>query len=122
MLKWFVNPEVATAAIREDKLIEEEDVECRPEKIPSSVLDDNVDVCLVRRYFSTDAWMVVQDVIERKKNKDVWECNECQHDLHDGRKSIICESCLRWYHFSCVGLTRAPKRKNWFCRRCYSNS
>ena len=52
-MKWFVDSNIATAAIREKKLIEEEeDVECRPEMIPSSVLDENVDVCLVHHYFS----------------------------------------------------------------------
>ena len=88
-MKWFVDSNIATAAIREKKLIEEEDVECRPEMIPSSVLNENVDVCLVRHYFSADAWMVVQDVIGRKAKMDLWECSVCQHDLHDGRKSRI---------------------------------
>lgn len=97
ILNWFVEPGVATAAIREGKLIEEE-VECRPEKIPCSVLDENVDVCLVRHHFSNDAWMIVQDVISRKAEMDVWVCNVCQHDVHDGRESIVCESCLKWYH------------------------
>lgn len=31
-------------------LIEEKFVECRPEKVSAAVLDDNVDVNLVRRY------------------------------------------------------------------------
>ncbi len=37
ILGWFVDPSEAKAAIKDDKLIEEEDVECRPEKIPCSV-------------------------------------------------------------------------------------
>ena len=114
ILKWFVDADIATAATRENKLIEEEHVECRPEKIPCSVLDENVD--MVRHYFTNDAWMVVEDVVERKAKMDVWECSVCQHDLHDGRKSIVCESCLKWYHFTCVGLTKDPKRKVWFCK------
>ena len=61
-------------------LIEEKFVECRPEKVSAAVLDDNVDVNLVRRYFSHDAWLVV-DVIERKKDMDLWICNVCQHEL-----------------------------------------
>ena len=40
-------------------LIDEADVECRPEKISHSVLDENVDICLVRQHFSTDAWTLV---------------------------------------------------------------
>ncbi len=113
ILNWFVDPPVARAAINDDKLIEEEEVECRPEKIPCSVLDENVDVCLVRQYFSSDAWKLVEEVMKNKA-KNVWVCTTCQNDLHS-KQSIICESCLMWYHFSCVGLTKQPKLKNWFC-------
>ena len=39
--------------IFDGKLIEEEQVECQPElKIPNSVLDENVDVHVVRSYFT----------------------------------------------------------------------
>jgi len=27
-----------------------------------------------------------------------------------------------WFHFKCVGLTRQPKSRNWFCRSCYAAS
>ena len=69
----------------------------------STRLDDNVDVNLVRRYFSHDAWLVV-DVIERKKDMDLWICNVCQYELGD---NIICESCLEWFHWKCVGVLLA---------------
>ena len=65
-----------------ETLIEEEEVECRP------VLDENVDRCLVRHYFNSDAWMIVQDVVDRKAEMDVWMCSVCQHNLHDGRQCI----------------------------------
>ena len=64
----------------------------------------------------------MEDVIARKAEMDVWMCSMCQHDLHDGGKSIICESCLKWYHFACAGLTKDPKRKNscvWTTRNCF---
>ena len=57
--------------MKDDRLIEEEDVECRPEKIPCSVLDQNVDICLVRSFFTNDAWMVVREVVRKKKELDV---------------------------------------------------
>lgn len=117
ILNWFVDPPVTTAAINSDKLIEEDDVECMPEKIPCSVLDENVDIYLVRRYFTSDAWKIVEDVMKNKAEINAWQCTTCQHDLHS-KESIICDCCLQWYHFSCVGLTKMPKRKNWFCRSC----
>ena len=97
-------------------LIEEDMVECRPEKVTNAIIDDNVDIHLVRRYFSNDAWMVLQDLVERKKEQDTWSCKSCCHDLEG--QSIICESCLEWFHFHCVGLVQQPKSKNWYCRQC----
>ena len=55
MLKWFVDAEVAAGAIEQPrKLIEEENVEVRPEQLPDALLDENVDVNvdvnLIRRF------------------------------------------------------------------------
>ena len=44
MLKWFVDFDVQDTK----KLIEEEDVEIRPENVPNAVIDDNVDIHLIR--------------------------------------------------------------------------
>ena len=88
--------------------------------VPNSVLDENIDVCLVRTYFSTDAWMIVEDIIRQKKKKTVWICSMCQHDLHSDQ-SFLCDSCLTWFHFRCVGLSKLPKKKHWFCRQCHAH-
>ena len=104
----------------EGTLIEEEVVECCPEKVSNAILDDLVDVNLVRRYFTTDAWLVVQDVMNKKKQINTWICNICQHDLQES-KSIVCEACLEWSHFKCIGLSKQPKTNNWFCRSCNAN-
>ena len=49
ILKWFVNGEVALLAMKDPKhLMQEESIEVRPEKFPDSVVDENVDVHLVR--------------------------------------------------------------------------
>ena len=44
MLEWFARKEVATSAINDGKLIEEDQIEVRPEKISDGVLDENVDI------------------------------------------------------------------------------
>ena len=117
MLSWFLDKDVVLAT-QNGKLVQEDDVECRPERVPNSVLDKNIDVFFIRKYFSTDAWLMVESILERKKIDDVWMCDACHRDLHS-EPSIICESCLTWYHFRCVGLTKHPKIKNWFCRSCH---
>ena len=45
-------------------LIEEEDVETRPERVPDAVLDENVDVYLIRKHFFNDAWLEVTNVVK----------------------------------------------------------
>ena len=68
MLRWFVDDDLVELALN-GELIEEEFVECRPEVVPNAVLDENVDVFLVRKYFTNDAWLLVTDVPERKRKK-----------------------------------------------------
>ena len=46
LLSLFVNKEVVKDAIDGSLLIEEH-VECKPERIPDSVLDENIDICLI---------------------------------------------------------------------------
>lgn len=116
-----MDKDIVEKAVRMQYLIAEEDVECRPERIPDAVVDENVDICLVRRHFSSDAWLMIEGVVEQKSEKMTWTCNICFHDLHT-EESIICDACLLWYHFRCVGLTSQPKSRHWFCRSCFAAS
>ena len=117
ILKWLVDDAVAEKVIQTDCLIEEEEVECRPERVQNSILDDNVDVCLIRKYFTNDAWKVVQDVLQLKEINTTWTCQICNSEV--SLDCVCCESCLCWYHYKCVGLVTKPKMKNWYCRQCY---
>ena len=50
-------------------------VECKPKRILDSVLDENVDVCLVHCSFSSDVWMLLETVLCKSKTKKiVWTC------------------------------------------------
>jgi len=104
---WFVDKKVAKRALRAHQLIEEEEVECRPERIPDAVVDENVDVHLVRRHFSSDAWLLIESVVKQKA-KMTWTCQTVYQDLHTDQP-FVCDSCLLWFHFKCVGLTRQPR-------------
>lgn len=122
MLKWFIdNDKVEDILKRHSELVSEEEVEVRPENLPDAVLDENVDVCLIRRFFTDDAWLAVMDAVEVKKAKSViYVCKICYHDLHQ-HPSIVCDHCLSWYHIHCAGLKREPKSKFWFCRKCHQS-
>ena len=90
----------------------------RPEKLPDAVLDENVDIHLIRRFFSIEAWLVVVDVVKQKQNNPVYICKCCYHDLEE-EPSIVCDHCLSWFHIKCVGLKSGPKSKHWYCRKCH---
>ena len=116
-----VDEEVAEKAVKMHHLIKEGEVECRPERIMDAVIDENVDVCLVRRHFSSDTWLLSEDVVMLKSKKMTWTCQACFHDLHT-EQSILCDSCLLWFYFRCVGLSRQPQSRNWFCHSCFAAS
>ena len=119
ILSWFVDSPEIESALKTGGLIEHQ-IECCPEKVSNAVLDVNVDVHLVRQYLTDDVWKLIEDVVERKKYCDVWLCKICYHDLHGSKseQSIICNSCLEWYHFSWAGVIAPPKMTYWFCRSC----
>lgn len=116
ILGWFVDEDVPEASYKSlgKKLIEEENVETRPERVLNAVLDENVDIHLIRKYFSNDAWLVVIDVFHQKQRSPVYVCKSCYRDLHK-QPSIMCDQCLMWYHIHCTGLKHEP----WYCRDCH---
>ena len=52
MFGWFVDKAIVKATIKslEKRLIEEEDVETRPKRVPNAVLDETVHIHLIRKY------------------------------------------------------------------------
>ena len=66
MLSWLLHKKDVLAALA-GELTEEEAVETRPERVPNSILDENVDIFLIRKYFSDDAWVMVESLLEHKR-------------------------------------------------------
>ena len=64
MLNWFVDQEVSERATRGGDLIVEDEVECGPENIPRKCLDDNVCIGQIRKYFSFDAWNLLEATMD----------------------------------------------------------
>ena len=119
MLRWFVEDSIVETAIKSlgKYLIDEEDVETRPERVPCAVLDENVDVHLIRKFFTNDAWLVVVIVVEQKQRNSNFIYKYCYHDLHKS-SSVVCEHCLSWYHIKRVGLKQELKVRYWYCHDC----
>ena len=117
-----VDPDVAAGAINGGKIIEEDEVEVRPEKVSASCLDENVCLESCRKYCSADAWMVIDSVVNALRKNPVWYCGRCTNPISDQtQSSVVCDCCLSWYHFDCLNLKQSPKSKMWFCSSCYDD-
>jgi len=47
-----------------------------------------------------------------------WTCAVSTSEFGANDKSVSCDRCLLWLHFSCANLKRAPAKKEWFCKQC----
>jgi len=41
--------------------------------------------------------------------------------LNEDANMVGCDMCRRWFHFSCIGLRRAPAKRQWHCECCKHN-
>ena len=74
------------------------------------VLDKNVNLTRIKRYFSKEAWNHLnKDIISPKKENAVYDCCVCHTDLHS-EDCVACDVCLNWYYVRCIGLRL--RRKN----------
>ena len=73
-------------------------------------LDENVCVRMVKKYFTIDAWMVVQNVMEVMQARRKWDCAACSLLLSTS-ESIACESCLDWFHPEVCGFEEGCEEK-----------
>lgn len=69
MLGWFVNSDVSDAALA-GHLVEEAEVESRPNQVPFSCLDEKVDLNAIRHLFTADALKVLDQVVLAKRNRE----------------------------------------------------
>ena len=112
MLSWFVDQHTIEKVLHENNppLIEENEVETRPERVPMKCLDENVSLIGIKRYFSFDAWKAIENVVKLLNEKGIWSCFICKIALNSSN-SVCCDDCLNWYHLKCVGFeSNLPKK------------
>ena len=108
MLQWFAEDSVVAKALS-GRLIEENEVETRPERVSSSCLDENVSINRIQKYFSHDAWSSVLHVVDVVKIHSVPYCGRCITVISDeSESSVRCDSCLNWLHFKCASIKQKP--------------
>ena len=113
MLSWFIKEPSIAAALGGMKLTETSllSVNC----ISNSCLDENIELNWIKAYFTKTGWSTILKSVE-KVQKMSWLCSNCRQPL-DGDQ-IGCDGCLKWRHYNCAAVKKAPKSKNWFCRDC----
>ena len=99
MLSWFIDSTVCERAFQ-GELISEEEIEVRPNNISVACLDKTVCIDSLQRYFTSEAWALIKDVMEQKRKQNVFPYPLCNKNAKES--AIICEWCLRWYHKSSI--------------------
>lgn len=107
ILNWIVGEEVTNRVLFNKYRILLSDVNgC--ELLPYEVIDENINLEAVKKFFSDDAWKAVINLYENTKKKVIWKCRKCSEELGN-LPSVGCESCLGWFHRKCTTIRREPK-------------
>lgn len=115
ILSWITDEEKVSLVFRLGTKLQNTDI--HPfQKIDIAILDELVDVKIIRPYLDQLAFELLEKHIKEKRKKDEWKCLVCEHTL-DGH-SIGCDHCLAWYHLECVDLIQKPKCAYWYCKSC----
>ena len=51
------------------------------------VLDENVNLTRIKKYFSKEVWNHLKDIVSTKQENAVYDCRVCQTDLGDFQKN-----------------------------------
>ena len=61
MLQWFVEKKIALAVLDGKQTIEQNELLISPEKKTDAILDKNIDIHVIQKFFSRDAWQTVME-------------------------------------------------------------
>ncbi|XP_050055998.1 zinc finger SWIM domain-containing protein 3-like isoform X10 [Aphis gossypii] len=119
LLKWIVTDEnIVTKALYNNYIIDDVSILTQQDEIHNGILEEDVDINMVKHFFTNGIWKSLIKIIDIKRKKVVWLCPTCQKDI-SLKKSILCDSCLTWFHVKCdICIKPKPKKANWFCSQC----
>lgn len=116
ILSWLFSKDIVNSAVR-GQLIDEDQVEVRPELLSPALLDENVELKLIHRFLTRDGWLALNKAVKHLKKYVTYFCCVCKIDIGKSL-SICCDCCLLWCHLTCSGLCKPSKKKHWFCKMC----
>ena len=112
---WFVGVDRADEAITGKKKVQKKDL-LPISQVPRRVADENVDIFDIKKYCTAGGWRAVLNMVESVKRLP-YSCEVCAKEAETD--CVGCDCCLTWWHMGCLGLSKAPSTKFWFCRACY---
>ena len=112
MLSWFVDRADARDAVNGNFCITSDIV---LKSVPDSVLDSQVIILDIESYCTEDIFNKIKEAITKRRKHKQWKCGICKEKLIG--RSIACDHCLCWCHFSCTSLNKKPTG-DWFCAVC----
>jgi hypothetical protein len=116
ILSWLFTDDIVNCTLK-GKLIDEEQIEVQPELLSPALLDENVELKLIQRFFTKDGWLALNSTVKALRKHVTFFCIVCKMDVKKSL-TICCDSCLLWCHLTCAGLSKPPKKKHWFCKEC----
>nr|CAI5864278.1 unnamed protein product [Callosobruchus analis] len=90
-----------------------------PEGISYAVLDEAVNIYIIRGLCTDKAFEKLVNLVEQNPFRQHWPCCMCGKDTEKNDRTLCCRGCLLWRHIRCAGLSKRPKSKLWFCREGY---
>ena len=85
--------------------------------IPDSIRNEQFDITSIERYCNAKAFGTMKEMYDKRIRMTRWRCGTCKNYLKKGR-SILCDRCLNWSHFTCSMLLKNIVGSNWFCCHC----
>ncbi|KAG5875020.1 hypothetical protein JTB14_004904 [Gonioctena quinquepunctata] len=119
ILNFFVKDSNIVKNIINGIFLENFDLKMLPEEISHAVLDEAIDIHMIRSFCTEEAFDKIVNLVEQKRLRQRWPCSVCGEDTQKNHTGLCCRGCLLWRHIRCAGLCRRPKSKLWFCRECY---
>ena len=118
ILSWLLPANVVHATISDGILVKKDEIVKGVANISTALLEEDVDVNRVERYFTNQAWIKVKRLIEALKLRKSYFCGICRKAIDEGEETILCNCCMEWMHFTCCNIKKRPKIVYWFCCQC----
>ena len=81
------------------------------------ILDKNININRIKKYFVNNTWFVLKKRVAEKKDlaERLWQRSDIDVHVYS---AIVCYGCLEWHYLKCLGLKAPPKTTYWLCRKC----